>query len=139
MVLLSFTQVILRNVFSSGFMWADILLRHLVLWIGFLGAALATSAERHISIDAFTRLLSARWKHLARIVTNFFALVICAFLAKASVTFVLSEMESQTELFSGVMTWHAQMIIPVGYVLLMLHFIVRTIITLDEMVNVKPR
>ena len=30
MVLLSFVQVVLRNVFHEGIIWADILLRHIV-------------------------------------------------------------------------------------------------------------
>ena len=60
MVVLAFLQVILRNLFQEGFIWGDILLRHLVLWIGFVGASMATSQERHITIDALTRFLSDR-------------------------------------------------------------------------------
>ncbi|MGD0038444.1 MAG: TRAP transporter small permease subunit, partial [Bacteroidota bacterium] len=45
MVLVAFSQVMLRNVFHTGINGADVLLRHLVLWIGFLGAAIATSEK----------------------------------------------------------------------------------------------
>ena len=34
MVVLAFLQVVLRNVFSLGIIWADLFLRHLVLWVG---------------------------------------------------------------------------------------------------------
>ena len=37
MVVLAFLQVVLRNVFGTGLIWADTLVRHLVLWAGFFG------------------------------------------------------------------------------------------------------
>jgi energy-coupling factor transporter transmembrane protein EcfT len=42
MILLAFFQVVMRNIFDQGLLWGDIFLRHLVLWVGFLGASLAT-------------------------------------------------------------------------------------------------
>ena len=41
MVGLSFMQVLLRIFFHSGIVWLDPLLRHMVLWAGLTGAALA--------------------------------------------------------------------------------------------------
>ena len=55
MVIFSFLQVVFRNIFSEGIPWADIFLRHLVLWIAFIGAALTTRYEKHISIDILSR------------------------------------------------------------------------------------
>jgi len=57
MVLLSFLQVLMRNFFDTGILWGDIFLRHLVLWVGFIGASLATREEKHINIDLLTRLI----------------------------------------------------------------------------------
>src|SRR5512143_3313876 len=73
MILLAFTQVVLRNVFSTGLLWADPLLRHLVLWVGFIGASLATASEKHINLDSVTRFASPRTANLSRIATNLFA------------------------------------------------------------------
>jgi TRAP-type C4-dicarboxylate transport system permease small subunit len=42
MILLAFLQIVLRNYFTTGLDWGDQLLRNLVLWIGFIGATLAT-------------------------------------------------------------------------------------------------
>ncbi|MBI5464250.1 MAG: TRAP transporter small permease, partial [Ignavibacteriales bacterium] len=67
MVLLAFYQVMMRNLFSGGFVWGDIVLRHIVLWLGFLGGALATSNQRHIHIDAFAHFLPERLKHAIHI------------------------------------------------------------------------
>ena len=47
MILLAFLQIVLRNVFSSGISWGDPLVRYLVLWVGFIGASLATKESKH--------------------------------------------------------------------------------------------
>ena len=94
MVILAFLQVILRNFFSTGFIWGDTLLRHLVLWLGFLGAAIAAESGKHISIDIIGRLVPPRIATLIRIITNLFAMVVSFYLAKAGWTFLQSERET---------------------------------------------
>jgi len=135
MLVMAFLQVILRNFFSYGFPWADLLLRHLVLWIAFLGAALATSQERHISIDAFTRFLPERIKYAARVLTNLFAATVCYYLMTAAATFLQSEMDAGTVFYGSVPVWYAQLIIPVGFGLLMFHFVVRVLLDLRATVK----
>lgn len=127
-LVMAFLQVVLRNFFSFGFLWADILLRHLVLWIGFLGAALATSQERHISIDALTRFLPVRLKHAMRVFTNLFAALVCYYLMTAAITFVQSEIDAGTTVYANIPGWYAEVIIPVGFGLLMIHFFVRVVL-----------
>ena len=58
MILLAFLQIILRNVFSSGISWGDPLVRYLVLWVGFIGASLASKEGKHITIEVFSRWFS---------------------------------------------------------------------------------
>lgn len=128
MLVMAFLQVVLRNFFSYGFPWADIVLRHLVLWIAFLGASLATSQERHISIDALTRFLPERLKHTARVATNLFAAIVCYYFMTASITFVRFEAEAGTALYANFPLWYAEVIIPVGFGLLMIHFFVRVVL-----------
>lgn len=133
MVVLSFVQVILRNVFSESLLWGEILLRHLVLWIGFVGAARATGAGRHISIDALTRFLPPRPRLAVRILTNAFALVICYFLLRASLTFIGDEIEFGSTVFGDIPSWYSQIIIPGGFGLMMVHFAVRLITGIDHL------
>ena len=66
LVLLGCMQIVLRNFFHSGVLWADPMMRHLVLWLGCLGAALATTRVRHINIDVFSRLVPARHRGYRR-------------------------------------------------------------------------
>ncbi|MEX0602987.1 MAG: TRAP transporter small permease [Bacteroidota bacterium] len=135
MILLSFLQVILRNVFSEGILWADILLRHMVLWIGFLGAAIAASQRRHISIDAFTRFLSGRKKAVVHVVTNLFAVIICFLLFSAAKTFLGYEIEDGGILILGIPEWYSQLIIPIGFGLLTLHFALRLAVGVRDVVK----
>jgi TRAP-type C4-dicarboxylate transport system permease small subunit len=124
MVVLAFGQVVLRNVFGTSILWIDPLVRQTLLWAGFIGAALATREDRHISIDAFTKFLSPRMKSLVKIVTSLAAAIGAFFLAQASWGFLREEMASGNEMFFGIPTWVGLLILPVGYGLIMVHFLV---------------
>ena len=128
MVVMAFLQVALRNLFSSGILWADIFLRHLLLWLGFLGAAIATSENRHINIDALRRFLSKRMRSAVEVLTDSFAAVICFMLAQASLTFVQGEIADRRVLFGDIPSWYAQVIIPIGFGLLVVHFAIRALL-----------
>jgi len=128
MLVMAFGQVVLRNFFSGGIVWGDILLRHLVLWIGFLGAALATSGERHLNIDALTRYLPDRIKGAVAAIANVFAACVCFLLFRGSLTFIEFEIANKNTVFGDIPSWYAQIIIPVGFGLLTFHFIVRAIL-----------
>ncbi|OGU24870.1 MAG: hypothetical protein A2X66_06915 [Ignavibacteria bacterium GWA2_54_16] len=125
---MSFLQVVLRNVFSSGILWADILLRHILLWLGFLGAAIATSENRHINIDSVRRFLSPRIRLATEVMTNLFAAAICILLASAAWEFVQGEIADRRTVLEGIPSWYFQSIIPVGFGLLAIHFIIRAIL-----------
>lgn len=125
MIVLSFLQVVLRNFFDTGMLWADPLVRHLIIWVGFIGAAIATSEERHISIDAITKFIPARVKSAIRLLTSVFALVVCYYLADAALAFLLDEKAYGGDLVLSLPTWVAIIIIPAGYWLMGLHFLIK--------------
>lgn len=127
MVLMAFLQVVLRNVFHEGFIWADILLRHLVLWIGIIGAALAASQQRHITIDALTRFLPPRLRLGALALAQLFAAVVCIILVDAAITFVRNDLEFGATVYGEVPAWTSQIVIPAGFILISYHFLVRAI------------
>ena len=124
MILLSFTQVVLRNFFSVGILWADPLLRNGVLWLGFIGASLATREDKHIRIDLLGRFLRPGAAKAVATVTDLFMLGVCLLLAAASRTFVLNEMEFQDTLVTigdfAVPSWWSQVILPAGFLLISL-------------------
>ncbi len=127
MVLFAFTQVLLRLLLDEGIMWADIFLRHLVLWVGFIGASLATRDNKHINIDLLNRFLKGKSIFITAIIINGFALYISYLLAQAGWRFVMDEREYATMLFANVPAWYFQIIIPVGFGLMAFRFFVRSL------------
>ncbi len=127
MIGLSFVQVVLRNFFSSGFDWGDICLRHIVLWVGFIGASLATRDNRHITVDALTNFLSPRLKLIAEALTSSVSVGIGCVFIWASLSFVRSEYESESLAFLGIPFWMVEIIIPVGFGLIVLRFFLKVI------------
>lgn len=131
MVFLAFLQVVLRGVFSSGLLWADSFLKHLVLWVGFLGASVAAYEDKQFAMDAATRLFKGRLRAAVDFTISAFTLGVSAVLTAASWTFLEMEREAASILFS-LGDWHApawifQVILPGGFALLAFHYGVKTI------------
>ncbi len=124
MILLAFLQVVSRNLFSTGILWADSFVRILLLWVGMLGAALATKLGQHLSIDAFTKFLGGRSKRLVDIFVKLFAGIVCLYLLNASADFVRLEKESAGEFFQSIPNWTVELILPVTFALMAFHFAV---------------
>ena len=57
-------QVINRNIFGSSFKWVEELSGMCMIWITFLGAALATTLNAHTRIELFVNLLPKRLSKL---------------------------------------------------------------------------
>ncbi len=127
MLIFAFAQVIMRNVFGTGLLWGDPLVREMVLWTGFIGAALAAGQERHISIDALTKFLSPTLKHISAIITNAFGAVVCYYLGIAAWGFMLEEKLNEGEMFLGLPSWIGLTIIPIGYWLVSVHFAINMV------------
>jgi C4-dicarboxylate transporter DctQ subunit len=106
MMILAFLQIFLRNVFTTGLAWGDTLLRNLVLWIGFIGATLATREGKHI--------------HL-------FSLLICGLLTYASLKFIRNEMQMGTPTLLGIPIWILEAILPLTFGLMAFRFALRSI------------
>lgn len=121
------TQVILR-LFDIGVIWLDPVLRALVMWIAMLGAVAATRHDKHINLDALTRLLSGWSLRGARLITFLFASGICLVLAKASYGLVELDRESATPLIDNIPAWWVEVILPVGFCLMALRFGLRAFV-----------
>ena len=116
-------------------MWADPFLKHAVLWLTLIGAALATKDRNHINIDVVGRLLKGRWRSACQVLTSLFSTVICALLAYACCRFVLDQRtafidqtyDSSGTIFGNVPAWHAQAVMPVAFAIMSLRFLLQTV------------
>jgi len=128
MILLAGSQIVLRNLFDSGIDWAEPLLRLLVLWVGMLGAMLATHDDKHIRIDVVSRYLSPDKRRLSSRLTALVSAVVAALLAYYSARFVYFEWQDGTEAFNGMPAWLAEMVLPVGFGVMALRCALHTVI-----------
>jgi len=120
MIALASAQIIMRNFWDSGLSWGDSSLSILVLWVGMLGAMVATREQNHISIDILSRFLPPHLKGINQIVLDLFTATICALLCYHSYRFVLMEFEEGIIAFDSVPAWLCEAIIPFGFGLIAL-------------------
>lgn len=139
MLFVAFYQVLIRNLYDFAYVWADELVRILVLWVGLLGAALATHEGHHLSIDVVTKFLSPRLSLLVKVLARIFALVICIVLAQAAYGYILFEREGGQRALFALPIWTTELIIPVAFILISFHFGVLIIQGVGELLfGVKP-
>jgi len=124
MILLAAFQILQRNAFSTGFIWADESLRLMVLWVALLGAVSASRDDHHIRIDLLSRYLPVIGKRIARIVTDLFTVAVCGLVAWYSWGFIELEREFGSQVLDGAPAWVAQMILPMGFGLIALRYLV---------------
>ena len=124
MILLAFLQIVLRNAFSTGISWGDPLVRYLVLWVGFIGASLATKEKKHITIEVFSWWFSANKAFYLKRLSQLVSAIICGLLTFAGWTFVQNEAQMGGVAFLKIPTWIPQMIIPITFALMTLRFLI---------------
>jgi TRAP-type C4-dicarboxylate transport system permease small subunit len=115
MLLIAFFQIVLRNVFATGLTWGDPVVRNLVLWVGFVGAALATREGKHIQIDLVSRWTGPRAKKIADVLTQGFSFLTCCWLIWASIKFIINDIEMKNMLFSGIPSWVSEIVLPLTF------------------------
>jgi len=126
MVLMAFTQIVLRNFFETGIAWGDALVRYLVVWVGFIGAALATRESKHINIDVFSRWLPGIGRNINCVIIHFFSCFICGLLTYAAWIFVRNEYRMGSVAFLDLPIWMFQIVIPAAFGLMALRYALRT-------------
>lgn len=122
MLLLAFLQVLLRNLWDLGLPWVDILLRHVVLWLGIAGASLATRLKRHIQIDLLPRYLPLRQQRRVERGVLLLSAAVSTLLGLGAVDLVRQERALGSVAFGPVSTWVLQLILPVGFAILAFRF-----------------
>ncbi len=114
--------------------WIDILLRHLVLVCGFLGAMLAAKRRKHITIDALSKVMPAKVLPVTESCTSALAAMICIILAISGWNLVEIGLEFPKELMSWADEWMFQLVFPIGFLMLAFHFGVRAFEGFGEVV-----
>ena len=70
MMLVAVSQIVMREVFGTGFGWADELVRLMVLWLALVGSIAACRENRHIRIDALSHVLPDAAMNAVRVLVD---------------------------------------------------------------------
>ena len=127
MMVLASTQILLRNLFDSGFVWIDPLLRVLVLWLGLIGATVATRNNRHIRIDLLTRFFKRNTHRLIQSIIGQISAWTCLVVAWYGFKWVHMDYADGLTSFVGVPAWTLEVIIPVTFALIGLRYLILSV------------
>ncbi len=115
-------ETLARRFIGQGLPGSAVLVQHLTLWVGFLGALLATVAERHLGLSTAEVIPEGLPRRAASLVTRMVSTATCALLAYASAELVISETASDRTLPLGIPFWWSELVMPVGSALMAVRF-----------------
>ncbi len=127
MLVLSVIQIVMRNVFDSGIVGSDGLVRILVLWIGMVGAMVAAREGKHINIDVLTRWLPPAGRQIAFFFVELFTAAVCILVSWFSFRFVKMEFEFASRAVFNIPAWIFQSIIPIGFFVIAIRYFARSL------------
>lgn len=139
MIFLAFLQVVMRDIFNEGIPWADSVVRLLVLWVGFLGAARATKLDQNLTVEVLTKYMPDRMKHMAAAVVKIFAGIVCFFLLCASVRYLYTESTTGQKFLHLFPEWYTLLIIPITFILIPFHLVFSVINDIRYFIKGKPQ
>lgn len=124
MILIAAGQILLRNVFDMGLVWGDQALRVLVLWLGLVGAVVGSRENKHINMDVLLRFFAEPAKAASRGIVGLFTVGVCGVMAYHGARFVYLDYQAGIAAVGKVPVWILELIIPIGFGLMALRYLV---------------
>ena len=127
MIVLAGTQILMRNLFDSGFVWIDPLLRILVLWLGLIGATVAARHNKHIRIDLLSRYFSRNTHRLIQVMVRQVSAWTCLVIAWYGMDWIRLDYEYSVTSFAGIPAWSVEIIVPLAFALIGIRYFLRSL------------
>lgn len=124
-VLLPIIEVVGRALVGIGVPGSIDYVRHLTLWVAFLGAMVAAKRGKHLALG-FASFLRGRWRTAASVIAGSMATAVALLLAWASLDMVRVDRAVATTLGGLIPQWVAEVIMPVGFAVIGLRFLWQT-------------
>jgi len=137
MILLACVQIFLRVFYSSGILWADPLLRYMVIWVGLFGASVATKRSKHISIDIISHLMPDKFLPWLHGLINFFSAGVCIVLTYAAVIFVRDEAFYGGRGILDIPSWGLNLAYPIAFGFIAARFLILSCKDLGKIIQQK--
>ena len=122
LMLLAVAQIVLRVFFSFGFVWADELVKLLVLWIALVASIAASRSNRHLRIDVLSHFVAEKYARIPRIIVDAFAAFMCGVLAWHSWRYMQLTIEFEDTVLIDFPAWIAYSLLPLAFVLMCYRF-----------------
>lgn len=120
MTVIPLLEIVLRRTAGIGIPGAGPIVQHLVLWVGFLGAAIAAREGKLLSL-ATGSLVPQGWpRRVTAVIAAAIGSAVAVILMHAAVEFVQSERGTGSSFGAGIPTWVAELVLPVGFGLIAL-------------------
>ena len=127
MILLACTQILLRNFFDSGFIWIDPILRVMVLWLGLIGATVATRNNKHIRIDLLSRYFDRNTHRLIQSIVGQVSAWTCLLVAWYGFHWIYLDYQDGLTSFAGIPAWLLEIVIPATFALIGLRYLIMSL------------
>lgn len=124
LIVLAGAQIGLRNLLDTSLLWADPVVRVMVLWVGMIGAVVATRFDKQISVDVVSRFLPGRWKAAARVATDLFTAAVSLALMWHSARLLLADRAGGTMVVASMPLWVGELVLPVAFGVIGLRYLV---------------
>jgi len=119
MVGLPTLETVVRRFTGYGVPGAAVYTEHLTLWVGFIGALLATATGHHLALSTVDLFKSEKLRALARGYGAMVTSLVCAVLAYASIDMLLADKDRVDTLpFKVLPAWFFRWIVPLALVAL---------------------
>lgn len=124
MMLLAVGQIVAREVFNTGVVWADEAIKLIVLWLAMVGSIAAARENRHIRIDLLSHLLPRKAVAVTRVVVDLFAAAVSGAIAWHSWRYLQLEIEFEDTVLVDTPAWLVHVIVPLAFALISYRFVI---------------
>lgn len=124
MGILPVLELALRTFFQTGIPGTSGYVQNLTLWVGFLGAMIASRERRHLSLSTGMVALSPRLQGIAAMLAATVSTAVASGLCWASLEFVRAEMESPASIAGWLPIWVVESILPISFAFVTVRFVV---------------
>lgn len=125
MVVLPVAQTVARKFFDTEIASASVIVQHLTLWVGFLGALLAAGTGKHLALSTHEAIPKGWPARAAGLFSRVTSASVCALLAVASWRVVQADSESGRNVVGSLPVSWSEAIMPVAFVLMAARFVWR--------------
>jgi len=135
MIVLAVGQIVLREVFDTGVIWADESLKLMVLWLAMIGSVAASRDNRHIRIDVLSHVLPDSMMKVSRAIVDLFAAVVCGVIAWHAWRYLQLEIEFEDQVLVDTPAWIAHIVVPVAFALVSYRFVILAVKDLGKILG----